>query len=872
MNFQAWSCALFTLASPAFATEGDAGDPFLGLLERASQVQQALHDIERVLATPPVADNADAGYEAGDGGGTHAHDLRDLLAQQADVLRQLSTLPKTLEIADVAGADANTRAAEDVRTAADALRRIAIPWKYGLESPPHGLPAAMARLQEADVKLREEHQKGIDQLGKLSQPTAIIISGGVSLGSYQAGLLHYYTQYLLQQRKSIERLSPGIAQQPQTVTGASAGAINAFLAAIVGCREEVTKPQESLFYKLWVPIGLKGLMIPEDVTASSLLSRRPIEAAVALVTDLWRTDGWRKVPCKVNLGLTVTRVDPRYVPLNTDDKAIGRVVLPIQTEHVILGIDGEEGKPPRVRSWTPSTIDKEANPDFYPVFPMGTDEADLFPFEAKSLLKASASFPVAWPFVRLKLSAQGGRADFLDGGIFDNNPLRLASRLVDWGRCGARHPKSPSECKPGEQKPRLLYVEPDATAWDSSAPSSHDHRTSFLDTYPALLGNLVTTARKAELVATIEGDSTLSARVDVPPRRAPITGGYLLNFLAFLEEDFRRFDFFMGMADASQFLGATNASNVPRLGLKSLHVDSPEFDCVVAFRKEPGAPSADAVPACHKLLTDSAEDAHARNFLALLDTSTGVRSFIDRCLEKSSGCTPGDEFEEFSRLLQKNHYVFEDPEAKGQSVVEAMREKLQPMMGQFAGEQPTFAERAGLAVVGKAGLDALHYRPSGWYLGVGLHSRNGFEVEFSGRLGKVFRMDVGQRITRIQTRFVRGTDALEQHGSATLENYFNPLSLEFAPSWWVQLGIQLGMGVNIETVGLNPAAFRFPVAGALTATLLQRIYIRVNGSVFIDSCSSNDCRNVIKGYQSDGQVLAGTPGDWSVSIGWRFLQ
>src|SRR5437588_140229 len=38
------------------------------------------------------------------------------------------------------------------------------------------------------------------------QSTSIVVSGGVSLGSYQAGLLHLYTQYLLAHKNQVAKV------------------------------------------------------------------------------------------------------------------------------------------------------------------------------------------------------------------------------------------------------------------------------------------------------------------------------------------------------------------------------------------------------------------------------------------------------------------------------------------------------------------------------------------------------------------------------------------------------------------------------------------------------------------------------------------
>ncbi|MFL5450947.1 MAG: patatin-like phospholipase family protein, partial [Myxococcales bacterium] len=57
-------------------------------------------------------------------------------------------------------------------------------------------------------------------------PASITISGGVSLGSYEAGLVYYLVETM--------RLNPAAAT-PRVVTGASAGSVNGFMTILQSC-------------------------------------------------------------------------------------------------------------------------------------------------------------------------------------------------------------------------------------------------------------------------------------------------------------------------------------------------------------------------------------------------------------------------------------------------------------------------------------------------------------------------------------------------------------------------------------------------------------------------------------------------------------
>src|SRR3954462_1669194 len=77
-------------------------------------------------------------------------------------------------------------------------------------------------------------------------PASITISGGVSLGSYEAGLVYYVVEAM--------RLNPAAAT-PRVVTGASAGSVNGFMTILQSCRRPVSDPQGSRFRRGWVPRG-----------------------------------------------------------------------------------------------------------------------------------------------------------------------------------------------------------------------------------------------------------------------------------------------------------------------------------------------------------------------------------------------------------------------------------------------------------------------------------------------------------------------------------------------------------------------------------------------------------------------------------------
>ncbi|HEY4883170.1 MAG TPA: patatin-like phospholipase family protein, partial [Myxococcales bacterium] len=138
---------------------------------------------------------------------------------------------------------------------------------------------------------------------------AFIISGGVSLGSYEAGLTWAIVRYL--------RASGGT--DLAAVSGASAGGINALMAAAMWCEQAGEKrnddPDLNLFHDLWVPVGLEDLL-PDDPSAftptDGVFTAAPLERAFQrLRAELFGPNALRFQPgCAVSVGLTVTRDQP----------------------------------------------------------------------------------------------------------------------------------------------------------------------------------------------------------------------------------------------------------------------------------------------------------------------------------------------------------------------------------------------------------------------------------------------------------------------------------------------------------------------------------------------------------------------------------
>ncbi len=409
----------------------------------------------------------------------------------------------------------------------------------------------------------------------------LTVSGGVSLGAYEAGYLYYLTEVakLPANRSAIDL---------KLVTGASAGNINALFTILALCTRPQPNPQRSVFWDTWIRLGARELFrppLPTDPpdTGHGAFSR---SALLRIAGGLERVflDGIDK-GCDKVLAVSTTRLKSAEVTLRDGFK------VPRQEEKFVVRIRGRgQGRAPLVTNYVdPSS----ALP--LPMLPFPEDQTSpddqLKTFALlRDLLLASAAFPVAFPpqplphcltpgTLRVSTGAgspapapassapaapsQGGGSpvtqcgdlpifteDFIDGGVFDNTPLRLADALA------ARLDASGTWRAPGEPLPpgsaRLpggfLFIDPDTAAYPLPPESAAVPNLPLLPQIGSFLSNFIATARSKELYTLIQERPDID--VVLSRRYFPTASGHLANFFGFFEESFRRFDFYLGMYDA----------------------------------------------------------------------------------------------------------------------------------------------------------------------------------------------------------------------------------------------------------------------------------------------------------------------------------
>lgn len=611
----------------------------------------------------------------------------------------------------------------------------------------------------------------------------LTVSGGVSLGAYEAGFLYYLTEVakLPENRSAIDL---------KLVTGASAGNINALFTILALCSKPQSNPQRSVFWDTWIRLGVKELFRPPSPSdppenGHGAFSRSALLRIAGNLERVFREGIDEK--CDKVLAVSTTRLKSAEVTLRDGFK------VPRQEEKFVVRIRGRgAGRAPLVTNYVdPSS----ALP--LPMLPFPTDQTSaddqLKTFTLlRDLLLASAAFPVAFPPQplphcltpgTLRVSTSGAPApassavsapsperrnaltecgdypifteDFIDGGVFDNTPLRLADSLSTrldsvgaWRNPGEQAPPGATRFQGG-----FLFIDPDTAAYPLPPETAVAPNLPLIPQIGSFLSNFIATARSKELYTLIQERPDID--VALSRRHFPTASGHLANFFGFFEESFRRFDFYLGMYDAHRMAlrSMPQVLDVSRPATNEAVWDP--FLCMASVFGDEEHDQGACVPDAARCATLPKEDCerktrHAEAFRVLLQVSIdrlyshceslppAVMPTIEHhhCLQAAlnkprrtvkglPSSPPGafrrhrheNDFEHTLRLLDLYHFRFEDLLSEGilgsGGSVEAMtrvRYQLASLLERTANKQPS-GDASMLRLLGKPALNFVYYAP-----------------------------------------------------------------------------------------------------------------------------------------------------------------
>ncbi len=387
-------------------------------------------------------------------------------------------------------------------------------------------------------------------------------SGGVSLGAYQAGYMYYLTE--------VAKLNPDI-MAPMVVTGSSAGTINSLISVISLGNELTSTPDESLFYRLWTNISIDELLDVSKAPPLALSSRAVFERLADMMASEWNEG--LKESLDMVVGVTATRVESRKVDVSGDFS------VPRQEEKFVFRIRGRgKGKLPQVTNYQDN-----AHGTPQPLLPFvapGKETGTRNNFNIlKKLMFASSAFPLAFPaqelsfcmtlpelengldsnaFRQCKLPSE--KELFVDGSMFDRNPLGLAYRIGSAGLI-YKNDKYTFREDPNSNTGTLpnnfyfLYLDALNASYPTYKPEAVYKRIEALfPTFGSYSQGFVKSAQAKEIYILLDHHPEVKQRIYLTETSFPTASGLLANFFGFFDEKFRIFDFYMGMYDAHRYI------------------------------------------------------------------------------------------------------------------------------------------------------------------------------------------------------------------------------------------------------------------------------------------------------------------------------
>jgi len=373
-------------------------------------------------------------------------------------------------------------------------------------------------------------QNNKDKREKLN--LSMIISGGVSLGAYEAGYNWAMIKMLSEIRDKGKFAEPDL----RSVAGASAGSINALLSAMYWCQKEsapLNNVDDNLFYETWVNLGIEDLVIDgkDPTNKNSLFTRRGLEQKGETIIQHLEKPYFRK-GCEVPMGVSVTKVRPIV-------ENISGIKVKNQNFSVPLVFKEKNGQ---------GIVENKELPKstaFYLSIPgIEKDRQKLV-----NLLFASGAFPGAFQQVKLDYRYKGKDHShyFIDGGLYDNVPLDLAIAL-------------------DHNATNFLFMDPSNIRKEimvDTTETAEEEPVGFITTNLIPVFSSFGIMQSMKLYDAINKNfrEDSNKTLILSSRYHPITGKFLGHFGAFLDQNFRTYDYYVGVYDAIYHLSKTLLKN-----------------------------------------------------------------------------------------------------------------------------------------------------------------------------------------------------------------------------------------------------------------------------------------------------------------------
>jgi hypothetical protein len=595
----------------------------------------------------------------------------------------------------------------------------------------------------------------------------------------------------------------------------------------------------------------------------------------------------------VVLGVVVTRLTARQVEIQRG------LSVPRLEEKFVIRIQGRgPGLVPKLTNYvTPS------NHLAQPLLPFVDDDdgnpqaSDRNLTQLRSVLFASAAFPVAFApqpieYCLSKPPREGEVAGpknvacavpeyldlFVDGGVFDNNPLRLAYLVAEnhlttdaEGKAQWRDALD-GDARTPNQDVVHLYLDPDTSAYPpevDDAPVSRDD-SSLVTQFFKLGGGFVDSARAKELSSLAAERRDLATRMRLTVTQYPTASEHLSAFVGFFERDFRLFDFYLGMYDAYRELKDSTAWSGAEFDVDALVAayaqQSPAqwrpFTCLLAM-VEPG----------HEQDLGVCQDEGLAHFRVLLQVSIdrlyeacrptprslayAISGYHQHCSRSRQGYSPPqvpgvnalderervrkrDEtsFDYAMRLMADYHYEFTDLGLKAEDASYgrlAIRHELDDLVSAWAEAQTSFADRLIAKTAGRVALNNIEFSPP-WLSGhvvVGTVVEGGVSFAPFAWKANWFQLTAALELNGFFTILTPGEQRLAFDLVAGPEFHISALSnAVLQPRVALRGGVQLGVRDAFGGVSCSESSDpRWCTQGVVELVVSLTLFERIRGQV-----------------------------------------
>jgi predicted acylesterase/phospholipase RssA len=384
----------------------------------------------------------------------------------------------------------------------------------------------------------------------MSKKLAVVISGAVSLGSFEAGVIYEVLEAIARHNELVKAQNNDENRiEIDVITGASAGGMTACILAqnLLYDDGSLREPYKNSLYKAWVEkVDIVPLLkVKRDDQKKSLLDKGVVEGIAKDLLQDQEKPKRRKHPAassEIQIGVAMSNLNGfNYQVKTSQNQTFGYTRF---KDQFVCSVRREENGKAVLK-------EKKLEDDTW------ENSRDIKWSDLREAGISSGAFPLAFPMRSISRVGAGkfsqrdsqkkeqdtpdsihkGNYLYTDGGVFENEPVGMARALVD-------HNQDENDnvtryyllVKPGERKP--------------SEDPFLNQEENLLTTAIALFGAIFQQAQFQDWIMK-EIDSPL---LTITSNDSELIGDVFSAFSGFLEEKFRAYDYNIGRERAREQL------------------------------------------------------------------------------------------------------------------------------------------------------------------------------------------------------------------------------------------------------------------------------------------------------------------------------